>query len=98
MEEVTSGIREYDTEYDAEDVAGENSELIFPSLWLRGKFWDKQEEISEMTKSLSVTSGNTELNFWTRKVKRPILIKFLRNVLQSDLKKLLLYCTSSTVK
>ena len=35
MEEVTSGIREYDTEYDAEDVAGENSELIFPSLWLR---------------------------------------------------------------
>ena len=38
MEEVTSGIREYDTEYDAEDVAGENSELIFPSLWLRGKF------------------------------------------------------------
>ena len=46
-----------------------------------GKFWDKQEKISEMTKSLSVTSENKELNFWTRKVKRPILIKFLRNVI-----------------
>lgn len=46
-----------------------------------GKFWDKQEKISKMTKSLSVTSENKELNFWTRKVKRPILIKFLRNVI-----------------